>query len=442
MSIIDKIGKYQLLGVLGQGGMGVVYKALDPSIGREVAIKTIHKHLLTSSSGANQIVRFTREAQAAGRFLHRNIVTIFEYGEHEGTPYLVMEFVEGRELKELLAEKGKLPLIQALDIFSQICAGLDHAHSKGIVHRDLKPANIFMLADGTVKIADFGIARIQNAEITGEGEILGTPYYMSPEQLMGKKIDARSDLFSLAIVFYESITGQRPFTGEAVTEIMLKILQESPRLPSSIDSSIPVAFNGFLAKALEKEPDRRFQSAIEFKEALSQSADGKGVPAASSSSAAAAELNPEHLRAIEAALTKRLGPIAKVLLKRKAAGSKTLSLLIDTLALEIPSEPDRQKFVSELSALKSLPNEPDRRLQTAGNLNTISGNIPVPGFDAEFLLKLESALTSFLGPMAKLIVKRSASLSSTKEDLCNNLSQQIPNLEDRKRFLTQVLSDG
>jgi serine/threonine protein kinase len=450
MSLVNKIGKYQILGVLGQGGMGVVYKALDPSIGREVAIKTIHKHLLTSSTGANQIVRFTREAQAAGRFLHRNIVTIFEYGEHEGTPYLVMEFVEGRELKEIIAEKGKLSPAEAVDIFSQVCSGLEHAHQKGIVHRDLKPANIFMLPDGTAKIADFGIARIQNAEITGEGEVLGTPYYMSPEQLMAKKIDGRSDLFSLAVVLYEALTGQRPFMGEAIPEIMIKILTESPRLPTSINPAVPLAFNSFLSQALEKEPEKRFQSASEFAEALQQTHKGKAPSrAAAVASGSIAEValsgsfDPAALIAIETALTRRLGPIAKVMLKRKAGAAVSLKALIETLSAEIPNESDRGKFIAELSTLKASADrsEVDLRLLSTSKLSAVAADGSVAGFDAEFLMKLEAALTTYLGPMAKLIIKRSASLSSSKEDLCNTLSQQIVNLDDRKKFLSRVLSE-
>ncbi len=452
MSITDKIGKYKLLGVLGQGGMGVVYKALDPSIGREVAIKTIHKHLLTSSTGADKIVRFTREAQAAGRFLHRNIVTIFEYGEHEGTPYLVMEYVEGKELKDVLTERVQLPVVEAVDIFSQVCSGLEHAHSKGIVHRDLKPANIFMLADGTAKIADFGIARIQDAEITGEGEILGTPYYMSPEQLMAKKIDARSDLFSLAIVLYESLTGQKPFAGDSIPQIMLQILQDNPKLPTAICPSIPASFNGLLSQALEKDPDRRYQTAGDFLKALKEAARGNSAarPVASdfgqAAAASAGGFDADTLKQIETTFTKFLGPIAKVMLKRKAASATSISNLLDTLAAEIPKDSERSRFMAETAALKKTADRAkaptDDRLISSGTITGAISGTGVPGFDAEFLKKLEAALTTYLGPMAKLIVKKSASLSGNKEDLCHNLSQEISNPDDRKKFLNQVLTDG
>lgn len=438
MTSIDAIGKYQILGVLGQGGMGVVYKALDPSIGRQVAIKTIHKHLLSASTGADKIARFSREAQAAGRFMHRNIVTVFEYGDYDGAPYLVMEFVEGRELTEVLAEKRALSPAEVLETFSQVCAGLEHAHQKEVIHRDLKPANIFVLPDGTVKIADFGIARIQNAalDITGTGEILGTPYYMSPEQLMSKDIDARSDLFSLAVVMYEALTGVRPFHSDAVTGVLLKILQESPPAPTSINPELPSSFDAFFAKALHKSPESRFQTAAELKTALSEAVASR-EPRHGATPPAAPTFRADDLAIVEGALTKRLGPISKVMVKRKSLTLPSLSSLIDALAQEIPNETERQRFVSELAKLRSSDSPSEAKDPVAESPGGI-GN----ALDAGYLAKLEAALTAYLGPVAKVIVKRSAGVCPSKEELCGAVASQIANPEDRRKFLALMAAEN
>lgn len=263
-----RLGKYRIDRVLGKGAMGVVYKGFDPNIDRPVAIKTIHKSLLDSDMGQELLSRFRNEAKAVGRLQHTNIVSIYEFDQHEGTPFFAMELVDGQELRGLLRDGLRLSLEETIHLFDQILDGLAYTHSFGIVHRDIKPANIFVLKNGNAKIADFGIARVDNSELTMAGSVLGTPSYMSPEQCMGQPADSRSDLFSTAVMLYEVLTGQKTFAGETAAAIMHSVASVNPEPPSKINPELPPAIDELLKKALAKNPQQRFQSAIEFKAAL------------------------------------------------------------------------------------------------------------------------------------------------------------------------------
>src|SRR5215510_2206587 len=229
MDAPKKLGKYE---------MGVVYEGFDPTIERVVALKTIRADQLGGEDAAEIMARFRREAQAAGRLNHPRIVSIYEYGEDAGTTFIAMEFVAGRSLKESFEQNARFSVPQIVRIMSQLLEALDYSHRQGVVHRDIKPANIMLLADGTVKVADFGIARIESSNLTQTGMILGTPSYMSPEQFMGQKIDGRSDLFSSGVILYQLLTGERPFTGSPTT-IMHKVLQENPLPPSQLNVQAP-----------------------------------------------------------------------------------------------------------------------------------------------------------------------------------------------------------
>lgn len=264
----SQLGKYRIDRVLGQGAMGVVYKGFDPNIDRPVAIKTIHRSLLDTDMGQELLSRFRNEAKAVGRLQHANIVAIYEFDQHEGTPFFAMELVDGQELKNLLRDGAKLSFEEVVALFDQILDGLAYTHALGIVHRDIKPANIFVLKNGSIKIADFGIARVDNSELTLAGSVLGTPSYMSPEQCMGHSADPRSDLFSTAVMLYEVSTGQKAFKGETATAIMHNVVSANPEPPTKINTELPPAFDEVLKKALAKNPMQRFQSAAEFKAAL------------------------------------------------------------------------------------------------------------------------------------------------------------------------------
>jgi serine/threonine-protein kinase len=266
--MISQLGRYEVLGELGQGAMGIVYKAKDPLIDRVVAIKTINLGLALDEKEEYE-GRFYQEAKAAGRLSHPNIVTIYDVGKSGDVAYIAMEFLEGRELRDIMNDSGLLPVDQVLDIVAQVAQGLAYAHEHDIVHRDVKPSNIMVVRDGHVKITDFGIARMASSAVrTQTGMVLGSPKYMSPEQVMGKAIDQRSDIFSLGVMLYEMLTGQAPFNGENVNAIMYQTLNAVPVPPNSLNSAVPEMLNFIVAKALAKGLEDRYQNAKDFADDL------------------------------------------------------------------------------------------------------------------------------------------------------------------------------
>ena len=278
MAELSKLGKYEIRGELGRGAMGVVYEGYDPLIERVVALKTIRADQLVGENARDIIARFRREAQAAGRLSHPNIVSIYDFGDDAGVWYIAMEYIKGRELKEYFEAHERFATADAVRILTQILAALGYSHRLGVVHRDIKPANIIILPDGSVKVADFGIAHIESSELTQVGAVLGTPSYMSPEQIQGLPIDGRSDLFSVGVILYQFLTGERPFTGSS-TITMRKVLEENPLPPSRFNVQLPGVMDAVVRKALEKRADDRYQSADEFAEALQTAAKGPGTAA-------------------------------------------------------------------------------------------------------------------------------------------------------------------
>lgn len=262
--MVSNLGRYEVLGEIGQGAMGVVYKARDPLIDRVVAIKTINLSLAMDEKEEYE-GRFYQEAKAAGRLNHPNIVTIYDVGKSGDVAYIAMELLEGRELRDIMNEGALLPVDQVLNIVAQVAQGLAYAHEHEIVHRDVKPSNIMVIRDGHVKITDFGIARMASSSVrTQTGMVLGSPKYMSPEQVMGKAIDQRSDIFSLGVMLYEMLTGQAPFDGENVNAIMYQTLNAVPAPPNMINPAIPEMVNFIVAKALAKGVEDRYQNANDF----------------------------------------------------------------------------------------------------------------------------------------------------------------------------------
>ena len=259
--------------------MGVVYQGFDPVIGRTVAIKTMLPQGLSSQEFEEYKARFQREAMAAGILAHPNIITIYDFGDDNGVLYLAMEFLEGKSLETIVQEQTVLPIETILPIYDQICSALDHAHRNKIVHRDIKPANIVILQNGLVKITDFGIAKIMSMGMTQAGQILGTPNYMSPEQVKGRDVDGRSDIFSLGVILYELVTGEKPFGGQNITTVIYKIINENPIPPRELDGSIHAGLSYVISKALAKKPDERYQTCRELGEDL-RNYKNLAVPAA------------------------------------------------------------------------------------------------------------------------------------------------------------------
>ena len=272
MAEFSKLGKYEIRGELGRGAMGVVYEGYDPLIERVVALKTIRADQLVGENAREIVARFRREAQAAGRLSHPNIVSIYDFGEDAGVWYIAMEFIKGRELKEYFEAQQRFSTADSVRIMTQILSALGYSHKLGVIHRDIKPANIILLPDGSVKVADFGIAHIESSELTQVGAVLGTPSYMSPEQIQGLPIDGRSDLFSVGVILYQFLTGERPFTGSS-TITMRKVLEEDPLPPSRFNVQLPGAMDAVVRKSLEKRADDRYQSADEFAAALQAAAN-------------------------------------------------------------------------------------------------------------------------------------------------------------------------
>lgn len=263
MQTLQQLGRYEILSELGRGAMGAVFRARDPRIDRIVAIKTIAVAGSDAQSMQEYRQRFFREAQAAGRLSHPGIVTIFDVDEDRAsrTPFIVMEYVDSRPLDEFVSvgPGGRLPVATAVDLIQQIGAALDYAHASGIVHRDIKPGNILVTPDHRAKIADFGIAKLSLMEVTIPGHVLGTPAYMSPEQLSGNAIDGRSDLFSLGVIAYWLLTGVKPFTGQTITEISIQVATRDPKPATEISSALSTHFDYVLARALAKDPEQRYQ---------------------------------------------------------------------------------------------------------------------------------------------------------------------------------------
>jgi predicted Ser/Thr protein kinase len=262
----DKIGRYEIQGELGKGAMGVVYRAVDPTIGRPVALKTMRVDIHGADS-EDMLKRFQNEARAAGVLNHPNIVTIYDAGEAEGVFYIAMEFIPGKTLAQVLLEQRACSAEQIVNFGTQICAGLDYAHSKKVIHRDIKPPNIMIAPDGTAKIMDFGIAKA-GASLTQTGEVLGTPNYMSPEQVKGKDLDGRTDLFSTGVILYEMATGERPFNGQNVTTIIYKIINENPPAPRELDVTVHPGLSQVIVKCLSKDPEDRYQNGADLAMAL------------------------------------------------------------------------------------------------------------------------------------------------------------------------------
>jgi serine/threonine protein kinase len=263
-------GRYEVKSILGLGGMGVVYRAFDRELQEPVAIKTLRPEVL--SGGPVALERFKQEIRLARKIAHRNVVRTYDLGEVGGMYYLTMEFVEGTSLKQLIASRGRLPVAVALTIGKQLCRALEVAHEQGVIHRDIKPQNMVVEPNGFLKVMDFGIARLANPPkgkgLTEAGRSIGTPDYMSPEQLQGLDLDARSDLYSAGVVLFECLTGRVPFEADTPWSLIAKHLEESPPDLRGLNAEVPEPLAQVVLKAMAKSPDDRYASAVEMHDAL------------------------------------------------------------------------------------------------------------------------------------------------------------------------------
>src|SRR5687767_4899922 len=278
---LKALGRYTIERTLGKGAMGVVYEGLDPKLNRRVAIKTILKSHLDPDTAKDYSMRFSREAQAVARLNHPHIVQVYDFAEEGDIAYLVMEFIRGKELKHFFDAAERFDIKEAVRIMCELLDALEFAHNAGIIHRDIKPANVMIDAQARTKLTDFGVARVTDsdrtqAERTQAGTMVGTPAYMSPEQITGGHIDKRSDIFSAGIILYQFLTGEKPFTGGGAWTIAKKIIQEDPPLPSSLNNAVTPYFDAVVNKALSKNAETRYQTAKDFGVALRRALEGRG----------------------------------------------------------------------------------------------------------------------------------------------------------------------
>ncbi len=258
---MQNFGRYKIVEQIGSGAMGAVYKAVDPMMDRDVAIKTILTHAIEGPQSGEFLDRFFREARAAGRLAHPGIVTMYDVSEHEGTPFLVMEYVAGRNLQSILQQGERMEIDRIYDVSIQLAEALDYAHKNGVIHRDIKPSNILMTPDGRVKIADFGVARLAESQMTFTGgQLLGTPAFMAPEQFTGVRIDGRADLFAAGVVIYWMVTGDKPFTGDTLLAVQYKVVNTDPVPPRVLNPVVSRSLEAVVLKALAKDPAERYQS--------------------------------------------------------------------------------------------------------------------------------------------------------------------------------------
>ena len=270
------IGKYAITRALGKGAMGMVYEGFDPVIERKVAIKTILQDQFEEGGLEEALARFKREAQAGGRLQHPGIVAVYEYGTDGEMAFIVMEHVDGQELRRILATGHRYALIDVFELMKQLLMALDYSHRQGVVHRDIKPANLMVLPGPKLKIMDFGIARLETSSLTQVGTVVGTPTHMAPEQLMGHVADGRADLWAAGVILYELLTGENPFLAETPAAVMHKVLQGDIPPPSTRTTGQPATLDAIIARALARKPDERFASAREFHRAMWEAMNAGG----------------------------------------------------------------------------------------------------------------------------------------------------------------------
>src|SRR5215469_435108 len=351
MNTVRSIGRYRVEALLGTGAMGEVYRAHDPAIDRLVAIKVVRPELVAGSGGEQLLERFRREARAAGRRFHPNIVAIWDFGDDNGMPFLVMELVEGHSLDQVIKSSGPLPPVRSAGIITQVLSALGFAHENGIVHRDVKPSNIMVLQGDQVKVADFGIARLEASEFTIVGDLLGTPAYMAPEQLSGGSIDHRTDLFAAGVILFEMLSGVKPFRGKSITEIISFMENRGPEDIRALNPAVPDSLKLVITKALAFDPARRYDDAGEFSKAIvdsfplrfdqtrlaepSVSATPTLNPGVTVTPPADATWPPDLLREIERDLATFIGPMAAITLKRSIRQANDITALYELLGQQM-----------------------------------------------------------------------------------------------------------
>jgi serine/threonine-protein kinase len=446
-----QIGRYVVENLVGIGGMGQIFKAHDPDIGRPVAIKLISTELMSSAGRAEYIKRFRREAQAAARCAHPNIVAIYDFALHEGQPFIAMEFVHGVSLRQALDAAPVMAVPDAVRIMLQVLDALGSAHEEGVVHQDVKPANIMLTPDMRVKVADFGICRFVNMEVTITTSSMGTPNYMSPEQCRGGPVDGRSDLFAAGATLFEMVAGEHAFPGRNVAEVTHRIQNEPlPMLPAPVRAVAP-RLQLVLERAMGKQPEDRFDTGYEMAEALRQVLGGRRgdeeestrvspMPVAGDapSQKAPADARPgteprldaDTLQALEHKLTDYVGPIARILVRTTSGRSRSVADLCSQLALSIADGAEREQFRREVNLLIRSRSAVADGASPPGAGTARSRRLP-----EHELERVQEALAQYIGPIARVLVRRATADASSVEALWLSLSNHIESPAERSAFL-------
>lgn len=445
------IGKYRVDNIIGQGAVGIVYKCFDPNICRFVAIKTLRREVLASVDDPEGLLqRFASEARSAGNCQHPNIVTVYDYIEQDSAPHIVMEYVAAGTLENVTRPRMRLPLHQVVEIMVQLLAALDHAHSKGVIHRDIKPANILCPAATSIKVADFGVARIHDLNLSRDGGGgVGTPNYMSPEQFLARDVDARTDLFAVGVILFQLLTGQKPFAATDLIELMHKVLYESPPSLRTMRPELSGPLDEVVQKSLARNPADRFQTAEAFASALIAALENsseydanraidltrlppplpgdKAEPSRGSLSRTMAErLSPETLSYIEEQFVRAIGPVAPLVLSRATRETTDAENLLTRLTSHIPRPSEAAAF--RKAAENSL--REDRGIAHAQLQAVIT--------DDE-IRKATALLLPLIGPVAKVLAEREAKTAIGREDYYEHLARAIDNEKDRAQFLKRQI---
>lgn len=472
-----QLGKYRITEVLGEGAMGVVYKGFDPDIQRTVALKTIRTGLdADDDSPGAPASRFRNEAQAAGRLGHPGIVAVYDFGRTEQVAFIAMEFVEGRSLASYLSARVRFTDTDIPGIMSQLLDALGHAHEKGVWHRDVKPGNIIMMTSGRLKVADFGIARIESQNLTQTHYMVGTPSHMAPEQFLGKAMDRRVDIYGAGVVLYQLLTGRAPFAG-TTEALMYKVVNENPVPPSMVEgANRPGWFDAVIARALAKRPEERFADTDEFKRALLDGA-GAGLDdtswdrtlmmapprparpplspptiapptAGSSSGAPPTHWDKARLTQAELTLARHVGPLASVLVRRAARECSDLNELYAKLADQVSDPRARDAFLGQANLVtggsvktaggtSGTPAAPGSR----GSISSASasGGTTIGGPLTEAVIeKSQTLLAQHVGPIAKVLVKRAAAGIDSRAVFFNRLAEAVSDPAAREKLLKEL----
>ncbi|MEO6278964.1 serine/threonine-protein kinase [Roseateles sp.] len=475
-----QLGKYRITEVLGEGAMGVVYKGFDPDIQRTVALKTIRQQIdAEDDSPGAPASRFRNEAQAAGRLGHPGIVAVYDFGRAEHCAYIAMEFVEGRSLASYLSAKVRFTDSDIPGIMSQLLDALGHAHHHGVWHRDVKPSNIIMMANGRLKVADFGIARIESQSLTQTHYMVGTPSHMAPEQFLGKPMDRRVDIYGAGVVLYQLLTGRAPFAG-TTEALMYKVVNEDAMQPSMVDGAErPGWFDAIVGRALSKRPADRFADTDEFKQALIDGA-GRGIddtawertlmmapprparpplsttiapptvapPTTAGGSSGAPP--PTHwdkaqLTQAEQTLARLVGPLASVLVRRAARECTDINELYSKLAEQVSDPRARDVFLGQASLITggtgrtaggtsgALPS-----VGSKGSAGSAGGTLIGGPLNDAVMGKAVPLLAQHVGPIAKVLVKRAAAGTDSRAVFFNRLAEAVNDPAAREKLLKEL----